>query len=544
MALEQKFVPAANWATQPFLGKQIVVIDENNQMGFWSGTRYADAGTSVYLGVVADQAAMLLLTGTAGQYIKRTDTGTNWQLDSDTDADDTGGERLARWRNLGASPTVSLAAANVTVADSGNKWVGADAETVLGEAGTRIAALENPPLDADLWDYLMGESYSQSPTPFGLVGVRAFADATLSSVMMTWTAYTANASSSAPAFADTNARTRRPRIEYVSATTVDGIAGLRASIAGYVNTTANQGGIHLRMLCGAGDAAAVANAWCIYGLRVSGSDTAGNIDLTADTNNIYFGAARGDAYLSLRHNDGAGATQVITLTDGPGGVGGSALNWPAHDPSELYLAGFTCLPGSRDWTVTLKRISTGAVYTRTLTVAGGAELPVNGTVMVPHICRGNGSTALAVTTVACYVARGVLDIPTIVSLAGAGGGGIDLANPNPFTVTQGVTAVNLGNITGTVTLTPRSQSNTMYAVLTGNVTFAVPTGGRSGDKLTLYLKQDATGGRTITMNASIKPLVGGATLLASTLPSTVDVLLLEYVDHDAGWRYSFINGTV
>lgn len=41
MALEQKMVPAGNWATQTFLGPQIVLIDRvDNRIGAWNGQRY------------------------------------------------------------------------------------------------------------------------------------------------------------------------------------------------------------------------------------------------------------------------------------------------------------------------------------------------------------------------------------------------------------------------------------------------------------------------------------------------------------------------
>lgn len=44
--LDLKFVPSANWASMPFQGPQIVLIDEQNRLGFWSGSDYELPGTS------------------------------------------------------------------------------------------------------------------------------------------------------------------------------------------------------------------------------------------------------------------------------------------------------------------------------------------------------------------------------------------------------------------------------------------------------------------------------------------------------------------
>jgi hypothetical protein len=44
VALELKYVPSSRWALQPFLGKQIVVIDEQDRMGLWNGAAYVLSG--------------------------------------------------------------------------------------------------------------------------------------------------------------------------------------------------------------------------------------------------------------------------------------------------------------------------------------------------------------------------------------------------------------------------------------------------------------------------------------------------------------------
>lgn len=61
-------------------------------------TENADALYPSYLGEVANEAAMLALTGVIiGQQIKRTDTGSNWQLDAQPASD------VDNWREIGLS---------------------------------------------------------------------------------------------------------------------------------------------------------------------------------------------------------------------------------------------------------------------------------------------------------------------------------------------------------------------------------------------------------------------------------------------------------
>jgi hypothetical protein len=70
-----------------------------------------------------------------------------------------------------------------------------------------------------------------------------------------------------------------------------------------------------------------------------------------------------------------------------------------------------------------------------------------------------------------------------------------------FQATQPVT--DLGNITGAVALDFDVRGNYMKAVLTGNVTFSV-SNMRPGTTYVLMLRQDGTGGRSITMPAGVR----------------------------------------
>lgn len=68
MALEQKFVPAANWASTPFLGPQIVLIDENNNTGLWNGTGYSSSGIRKLSAAQLAQPTAALLADTRAIY--------------------------------------------------------------------------------------------------------------------------------------------------------------------------------------------------------------------------------------------------------------------------------------------------------------------------------------------------------------------------------------------------------------------------------------------------------------------------------------------
>jgi hypothetical protein len=60
-----------------------------------------------------------------------------------------------------------------------------------------------------------------------------------------------------------------------------------------------------------------------------------------------------------------------------------------------------------------------------------------------------------------------------------------------------------GNITGAVALDFDTIGNHYFATMTGNVTFSVANM-RLGTSYVLYLKQDGTGGRTITMPSGVR----------------------------------------
>jgi hypothetical protein len=78
------------------------------------------------------------------------------------------------------------------------------------------------------------------------------------------------------------------------------------------------------------------------------------------------------------------------------------------------------------------------------------------------------------------------------------------------------------SVTGTVTL-DFAAGNNFALTLTGNITLAVPTNMKDGMQGVIYFIQDATGSRTLTLNASIRKPSGAAPTL-STAASSIDRL--------------------
>jgi hypothetical protein len=78
-----------------------------------------------------------------------------------------------------------------------------------------------------------------------------------------------------------------------------------------------------------------------------------------------------------------------------------------------------------------------------------------------------------------------------------------VAQQNDFSKSQRVIPVVNSSATGTVT-PDASASNNFDYTLTGNLTIANPTNLEAGVVLNFRLRQDATGGRTITLGSKFK----------------------------------------
>ncbi len=116
-------------------------------------------------------------------------------------------------------------------------------------------------------------------------------------------------------------------------------------------------------------------------------------------------------------------------------------------------------------------------------------------------------------------------------------------NSNPIgmvamATSGGLETVSTANATGTTTLN-LANANVFNMTLTGTTTFVL-SGATSGKacSFSLYLKQDATGGRVVTWPASVK-WSGGAPAL-STAANAVDILVFETLDGGTTWFGSLV----
>lgn len=71
--------------------------------------------------------------------------------------------------------------------------------------------------------------------------------------------------------------------------------------------------------------------------------------------------------------------------------------------------------------------------------------------------------------------------------------------------------------------------NAVTTTLTANINVVAPTGGTDGKPFYLKLVQDATGGRTVTLDSVFTPQSGSIDLNWSTGPSEVDILTCQYI---------------
>ena len=117
------------------------------------------------------------------------------------------------------------------------------------------------------------------------------------------------------------------------------------------------------------------------------------------------------------------------------------------------------------------------------------------------------------------------NIPIVGKMALATQGGSETVSTNA-TATGAVT-LNLAN------------GNVFNVTLTGNATFTFSgaTAGRACS-FGLYLRQNATGGRTVTWPASVKWSGGAPTL--TTNANAIDILVFESIDGGTTWFGSLV----
>ena len=183
---------------------------------------------------------------------------------------------------------------------------------------------------------------------------------------------------------------------------------------------------------------------------------------------------------------------------------------------------------------------TGAVaITAFDTIAAGAERNI---IFAGTLTLTYSATALILPSVAS-ITTAAGDAARMVSLGAgnwkclsytrASGGAlvnsaqIALTSVNNWSLTQTSTEMAVA-YAATVTLDAATVSNHInIGVLTGNIVLANPTSFVNAVLLNIWLTQDATGSRLLSLGSNIKTS-GGAGILLSTAPNAIDFLTLSY----------------
>ncbi len=104
---------------------------------------------------------------------------------------------------------------------------------------------------------------------------------------------------------------------------------------------------------------------------------------------------------------------------------------------------------------------------------------------------------------------------------------------NDWTAGQAIAEVQ---ITYAATIAPdAAESNAFWVDLTGNVILDQPTNPKAGQVLTIMFKQDATGGRTLTMGVTLYGSAGDD-LALTVAANAIDMLILYYDGDASRWR--------
>lgn len=301
----------------------------------------------------------------------------------------------------------------------------------------------------------------------------------------------------------------------------------------------------------------------------SGSRTAPSAisnPITADANgNFSFAAADGNYDLTIS----GGGISTLTI---PNVILFDGLNVPGT-PGAISSVGLS-MPG--EWTVTGSPITTGAgtlAVTKVSQTAnylyaapdGSAGAPVFRAMVsndLPNAGAGAGSYGSA-TQVPVFTldAKGRVSVvtPTTITAAWASitgkpttvaaSGITDAAGINTYNVWSKAQNVNIVSFSPAAlgTVTPDSTaSNIIYVQLpAGNITIANPTGVVSGAAtqaatLTIVMKQDGAGSRTITWGAKFK-FANATTYQPSATASSVSALFCQYEPNNDIWLCSGIS---
>lgn len=182
--------------------------------------------------------------------------------------------------------------------------------------------------------------------------------------------------------ATTNFFTWTRRLGYVSATTGNQAAGIRAVSAQFgLGPAAGCGGFHFVARFGISDATLVAGARLFVGMT-SSTAVLGNTDPSAFTNIIGVGLDAADTTLQIMHNDATGAATKINL----------GASFPESTNTDLYELVLYCASGASLVYYQVINLSTNAIASGQITT----NLPAVNTLLAWQLWRHNVNTGLAV----------------------------------------------------------------------------------------------------------------------------------------------------
>jgi hypothetical protein len=174
---------------------------------------------------------------------------------------------------------------------------------------------------------------------------------------------------------------RAVKVGAVSAASAGSTSGIRASF-GVLNVVTGPG-FELGGVFGISDASYVSGSCVLAG--VTDQAFLANIDPSAQTNALLFGADPGDTQLTFMHNDGSGTCTKVTINGGTG--------FPANTVStDLYLFKIRTVDGTEVFWF-IKNLSTGLIASGTV----NTNLPSTTVGLAPYFYRSNRATASAVT---------------------------------------------------------------------------------------------------------------------------------------------------
>ena len=229
--------------------------------------------------------------------------------------------------------------------------------------------------------------------------------------------------------------------------------------------------------------------------------------------------------------DGAAEGMMIA------GSNGSVINNHVYDNARMGLT-VGAMWGSRT-PVSNVTVANNFVYSNSKTVPGqdgiylnGSQAPLSNVTVTGNRCYDNQPTPTQ--RYGIFLPQPGTMSNILIShnnVAGNKSGGILKQNTSPtISIDNNIGANPIwtnaqGNISGAVVFS-RQNGDKITATLTGTVSANLPAAITPGDTLTLELKQDSTGARTITWPANFKK--AGGTLTLSTQPGALDLIHMTW----------------